>query len=378
MSLWTLSPRDPLIVRDGRPNHGRSESTTLPFPYPGTMAGIVRTRLGSDERGIFDPGQDLEALRRVALRGPLLVRLDDGALYVPRPRDAIAFGVDGGGNVLRRLAPLADSAGHLCDDALDGAPVGLASRDAQAPGKPAPSAAWWPWMLLARWLAEPGTMANGDADALLRDGLRALPTETRSHVKLGETWTAEEGMLFQARGLRFVTQDKQPLALAFDVATSTLGGRALREGIGPCGGERRLAHWEEAPKLTLPALPDGVRKALLSAAPSVRVRVVLLTPAIFTAGSKPGWLLAPRANLTPTFVAACVPRPETISGWDFAKRRPKASRRVVSAGSVYWLDLAGKPADRAAWAEEVMMSNISDDPQDRRDGFGLAAVGVGS
>lgn len=378
MSFWTLSPRDPLVVRDGRPNHGRSESTTLPFPYPSTIAGTVRTRLGSDERGIFDPAQDLDALRRVALRGPLLVGLDDGALYVPRPRDAITFGVEAGGRVLRRLVPVERPEGSLFDKALDGAPVGFASEHAQSPGKPAPSAALWPWTLLARWLTEPRAMENGDADALLGEGLAALPVETRSHVKLGETGTAEDGMLFQARGLRFTTSDWRPLALAMDIADSNLGGRTLRAGVGPCGGERRLAHWEPAPKLALPALTDGVRAALLTDVPRVRVRVVLLTPAIFTAGSKPGQILAPRGGVTPTLVAACVPRPETISGWDFARRRPKASRRVVSAGSVYWIDLDGAPTDRVAWAEEVMMSNISDDPQDVRDGFGLAAVGVGS
>jgi CRISPR-associated protein Cmr3 len=88
--------------------------------------------------------------------------------------------------------------------------------------------------------------------------------------------------------------------------------------------------------------------------------------------------LGTRFGIKPVLVAACVPRPETISGWDFAKRQPKRTRRVVRAGSVYWLDLEGGPDDRVRWAEEVMMSNVSDAPQDRRDGFGLAAVGVGS
>jgi CRISPR-associated protein Cmr3 len=71
-----------------------------------------------------------------------------------------------------------------------------------------------------------------------------------------------------------------------------------------------------------------------------------------------------------------VPRPETISGWDFETRRPKASRRLVSAGSVYWLELHGEPDARVGWAREVWMQNVSDEDQDKRDGFGLAVVGV--
>ncbi len=128
----------------------------------------------------------------------------------------------------------------------------------------------------------------------------------------------------------------------------------------------------------------GVRDALSADVPSVSVRVVLLTPAVFAAGWKPGndpeqnQLLASRAGVEPRLVAACVPRAETISGWDFALRRPKATRRLVSSGSVYWIDLEGTPQDRVAWAEEVMMKNVSDTEQDRRDGFGLAAVGVGT
>jgi CRISPR-associated protein Cmr3 len=377
MSLWTLEPRDPLVVRDGRPNSGRSESATLPFPYPSTIAGLVRTRVGSDEQGVFDPGQDPASLLRTSIRGPLLVRLHDGAFYVPPPRDAVVQG-----KILRRLAPDKAPPGALFDGAFRGEPVGFASQQARPAGKSTQSHAWWPWDLFTRWLTDPGALDGRDANELLRDGLTELPVETRSHIKLTDTWTAEDGMLFQTRGLRFLTPGREPLALAVDLDARTNEGRTMRAGIGPSGGERRLARWAPAPSLALPGLPDGVRAAVAPDAPRVRVRVVLLTPAIFTAGwtpgAAPGELLGARCGITPKLVAACVPRPETISGWDFAKQKPKKTRRLVSAGSVYWLDLEGKPDDRVRWAEEVMRTNVSDAEQDRRDGFGLAAVGVGT
>lgn len=376
MSLWTIEPRDPLIVRDGRPNNGRSESATLSFPFPSTIAGLVRTRLGSDERGVFAT-QDLPSLLRAAIRGPLLMRLDNGGLYASAPRDAAVFG-----SVLRRLVPIEPPPGTLFDGDFTGAPVGLAPGHSGASGKPAQSPAWWPWDLFARWLADPVALDGGDAKALLGEALAELPDEVRSHVKLTDTWTAADGMLFATRGLRFLTPAREPLGLAVDVDSSTTEGRTLRAGIGPSGGERRLARWAPATSASLPSLPERVRAALVAKTPSARVRVALLTPAIFEEGWKPGTapgqLLGARNGITPKLVAACVPRPETVSGWDFAKRAPKKTRRLVSAGSVYWLDLVGSPDDRVRWAGEVMMTNVSDVEQDRRDGFGLAAVGVGS
>lgn len=377
MSLWTLEPRDPLVVRDGRPNHGRSESATLPFPNPGTIAGIVRTRLGSDERGTFDTGQNAAALLHAGIRGPLLVRLGDGVFHVSPPRDAVVSG-----GVVRRLVPIERPEGALFDGGFFGLPLGFAREHARSPGKSPRGPAFWPWGLFARWLSEPDALDGGDAAELLAGGLPDLEIEARGHVKLTDTWTAEDGMLFQTRGLRFSTPSREPLALAVDVDAARVPGRTLRAGIGPSGGERRLVRWEPAPSWSLPALPAEVRAALAAERPSVRVRVVLLTPAIFAEGWRPGEapgaLLGLRCGITPALVAACVSRAETISGWDFVKRQPKKTRRLVPAGSVYWLDLDGTPGDRVRWAEEVMMHNVSDAPQDRLDGFGLAAVGVGS
>ena len=63
---WLLEPRDPLVVRDGRPNSGRSESRVLGFPLPSTIAGGVRTRLGSGARG-FEMQDRIEELLGVSV-----------------------------------------------------------------------------------------------------------------------------------------------------------------------------------------------------------------------------------------------------------------------------------------------------------------------
>jgi CRISPR-associated protein Cmr3 len=102
-----------------------------------------------------------------------------------------------------------------------------------------------------------------------------------------------------------------------------------------------------------------------------RLRLILVTPGIFEHGYRPSQLEG--ASL----IAAAVGRPETISGWDHARRCPKICRRMAPAGSVYWIEL-DKGIDPQEWINRHWMQSISDSPQDRRDGFGLVMIGVGS
>lgn len=384
MTVWVVTPRDPLVVRDGRPNQGRSESATIPFPAPSTVAGVVRTRLGSDGDNRFVAHGDLDALKRVTLRGPLLTAPEDRALFVPAPRDALILKPDAG-HELRALRPLDRPEGALFDEDAPERLVGVAPDEVIDGKVPADLPAWWRWEALADWLGAPRRGHGAEVEALLRGGLRALPREQRVHVKLGPEGVAEESMLFETAGLRFVDPggDSPTLAaqrpLALLVAVDAPAERPLRAGLGPFAGERRIVRWERS-EVTLPPLLPVVRARLAEANEKVRVRVVLLTPAWFAAGHRPSLAadtpLGSRDGVTVTLAAALVPRPETLSGWDLAADGPKATRRFVPAGSVLWLDLAGSGEARAKWAEGVWMQNVSDDDQARRDGFGLAVLGV--
>jgi CRISPR-associated protein Cmr3 len=398
MSFWAIEPRDPLVVRDGRPNTGHGESAPLPFPYPSTVAGMIRTRFGTGNDGAFDRSLDLARLRDVAIRGPLLVHLPSSRIFAPHPRDCVILAGLDDRKSIRALQPLdVLPRGTLVDDALGGSAL-IGFPDAGAhPGKPSHPPTFWPWDAFERWLCS--TEAKSNADDFLAGALEALPIERRVHVTIGAQYTAEDGMLFEIGGLRFhggpwsredreAPSEHRPessMALGIDVDASGFPDkqRTLTAGIGPSGGERRLAYWSEASQIRLPqAPPKPVLDFLGKQGSCARVRVILLTPGIFDAGWKPGskdgQLLAARHGITAELVGACVPRSETISGWDFEHQRPKKTRRIVSSGSVYWLDLHGAPEARVKWATEIMMSNVSDAAQDRNDGFGLAAVGVGS
>ena len=62
-----------------------------------------------------------------------------------------------------------------------------------------------------------------------------------------------------------------------------------------------------------------------------------------------------------------------VSGWDYKEGKPKPTRRLVPAGSVFFLkDIQ----DVDEFIASVWMSNVSDGAQNRRDGFGLAVLGA--
>ena len=128
------------------------------------------------------------------------------------------------------------------------------------------------------------------------------------------------------------------------------------------GGERRLSTLEPEPE-TVDTDPMAM-KVLLSK--QNRLRVILLTPAIFTDGA------VPKAILGAPVVAAAVGRPQVVSGWNYAKNAPKPTRRMAPAGSVYWVE----PKDTEAWVSRAWLACCSDAKQDRLDGFGLCVLGV--
>jgi len=390
MSEWIIEPRDPLIARDGRPAAAVNHFATVAFPYPSVLAGVVRTRIASVNGAFTLSGpQELAELRaEVKVRGPLLAELaeDDGIVQwlPPAPRDALLLKDKDGHVSLKRLLPF-----QLEDDETIGPspkpgllPVGMVGEaDLGKPPQDVPS--FWHWKEFEDWLTKAEDRSELDLAAL---GIKRLPTETRVHlaVQPGER-VGIDGMLFQTSGLRFLHEgiagsplSPRRFALSVGVEGCTEAGRALalHEQIAPLGGERRLAHWRPSPK-AWPGLPESIKKEIIA---TRRARLILLTPAVFAQGTLPGWdgdawpLGGP---VTAHVQAAAVPRPEIVSGWNLETGQAKPTRRLACAGSVYFLKLeGGSEDDLARWCEETWFRCVSDEAQDCRDGFGMAALGT--
>ncbi|MGB9618953.1 MAG: type III-B CRISPR module-associated Cmr3 family protein, partial [Armatimonadota bacterium] len=125
------------------------------------------------------------------------------------------------------------------------------------------------------------------------------------------------------------------------------------------------------------AIPEGIQQCLAEAK---RVRMVLATPAFFTEGWKPGWLNGdlvgspPGSSLRLKLVGACVERWRPVSGWSLEPPRgPKAIRRMVPAGSVYFFEVV---ENGASGLNSLWLESVSDEEQARNDGFGLALWGL--
>lgn len=381
MTVWLIEPRDTILVRDGRPfsNAPGVKAATLPFPVPSTTTGVTRTRMGLDAKGLFDTSRVDEVLEQT-VRGPFLARLNDSGdvseWLFPAPSDAVVFEGDTDGEaVLRQVVPLRVPDG--CQTDLDSSLtlVGLATPDPRKPVTGAP--AFWGEKRMMAWLSSP---SNGEKVKLDDLGIAGPVKETRTHVSVdpgndggGSTGTAREGALFQTGGLRFQTghtlSEVQRLALAVDADGSMAGN--LKAGVAPFGGERRLVSWRNS-KNTLPPLPEAIRDQIVK---SGRLRLIVVTPACFTAGFKPDWVLR---EFGLELEAAAIPRYQTLTGWDLRLSRPKPSRRMVASGAVFFVRFRDDvtPDTRKQALSRLWLQPISDVEQDRRDGFGICLVGT--
>ena len=384
--LWLIEPQEPLLVRDGRPFGPTpgARARSLPFPFPSTTAGAVRSRAGEVD-GRFAPAL-ADEVTKIPVRGPLLVEVaDDGGLefYAPAPGDALLFDREDKQYDLRRLVPLAMPPGAQTD--LGGQlphAVGLARPNPDKPAKRPP--AFWKWERFAEWLLKPELKPDDGVTSRAALGIDGPPTDRRMHVGINpDTLTGRDGALFMTGGLTFWRNEQNPespdelrlsgvrrLALAVDMDHT--GPLSLAPGFGPMGGERRLMHWRLV-ESSFPTVPEGLREQVVA---DGHCRVILLTPAYFTAGWRPETLLAPLEGVTAELVAAVVGKPQTVSGWDLALPGPKASRRLAPAGSVYYLKLSDDKEANGRWFDAVWMHCVSDIESDRNSGFGLAAVGV--
>lgn len=396
MSVWLVEPLDPLIARDGRPSSVGGHFFTVSFPYPSMLAGAVRTRMGCENGAFTLKGESAlaELREKVIVRGPLLAELRPDNEEVlqwlaPAPRDLTILRAQDGKTILKRHLPRALAPGEAMDSLGEEGlhPAGYASGEIYGkPPKDLP--AFWRWAEFESWLTAP---ADRDDVDLKKLGIEALPIETRAHLAIqpGER-VGIDGMFFQTSGLRFLQNGASRLeprrfALSLWCQGGTVAGcdLALERQIAPLGGERRLARWSPVSQ-EWPGMPEAVRERIVA---DRRARLILLTPALFEKGTLPGWNGAAwplGGPVKATVRAACVPRPAVVSGWDLAasngdgkpKGRPKPTRRLALAGSVYFLELEGEKEDLRRWCDEAWLHCVSDDAQDRRDGFGLAALGI--
>jgi CRISPR-associated protein Cmr3 len=383
MNVWLVEPRDPLIVRDGRPfdNDPGARSVSLAFPFPSTLAGGIRTLAGTDpSTGRFQKNTEtLTRVKGIGIRGPILAELegqkDEPKWLFPAPADALTFPHAQEHNrsiEIVPLTPLRFPDGTSSDLGESGLwTVGMPQLRNQKPLSAPPK--FWYWSQLEKWLKNASTL-TATANEI---GSGALPRSVRSHVGIhADNWVADEGALFQTVGLEFRTNtesaNQATLSSVRELALTLATDANISPTTTALGGERRLVHW----RLSNHKWPSCPQEIVDQVVAEKACRVILATPAAFRAGYRPDWLLTTAPGLKVIVRSAIVGRPQVVSGWDFEIHKPKPSRRLAPSGSVYFLQLIGSDEAIRSWTSQAWLQNISDDEQSRLDGFGLALIGT--
>jgi len=379
MTYLRLTPRDPVVARDGRPfgaGSGR-RMKSLDWLPPSVVAGAFRTMLGKTDARGFN-AKAVAELKQIAIAGPL--PLWKSSLFLPAARDL----------VLRpeprecfRLRPRRLKTGDYCDLPRVNLRPALLPESVVDEFKPEPAPPFWSMEKMTAWLMDgdfppPPEKKAGRGRHPETGFMDAFPKDERTHVWIEpDRGAAKEHMLYSTVSLAF----RQEVAMSLRVS----GARGIQKipSLHPVGGERRLMHWQIDEEVSWQC-PPALAGALASAD---RIRMVLATPGLFGSGWKPGWLdgnlegTPPGTGVKLRLAGTATDRWRAVSGFGLEDGAlgPKPVRRMVPAGSVYFFEYVS--GDRATLAGDGWLAPVSDlaeDGQDQRDGFGLALWGVWS
>ena len=363
---WIVEPKSPLVFGDGRSIGNIGGVRSLELPWPSTLAGMVRTLAGSTPDTRFDTDQ-IDRVLNISVRGPWLYSQTTQKAYFPTPIDMV-WNQDANGQESYTCTRLVSSKiDDVCpeaifDEGMNSALHIVVPQKELPEGKNIHGPMFWSKEQMNQWLCSPKSMVFSRKEA----GLWTLLHDQRTHVAIdGTTKTATDGSLFSTDGVVFSSSSKEEFSIAFSAQDDSL----TQWQDKPCflGGERRLAHLRAINHEITPSAE--LVQALIEAK---SWRVILITPALFSEGAQP-------KEIWNQQVQTCVVgRPVALSGWDYVLSAPKPSRRMVPAGSVYWINVANRSADqKKKLLFDSWMTSCSTQEQDQKDGFGISLLGVG-
>lgn len=200
---------------------------------------------------------------------------------------------------------------------------------------------------------------------------RWVETEEKLGIAINrETGRTEKSMLYDINQLRFKKRTHGFVVLGKETPDFS-DVRYLRLG----GGNHPATLETDSKEGEL--LSDGLKSRIIERLKETGVgRIVLLTPAIWELGSRPGCFhkgkLRLHNSLELELLTACVGRPMIVGGWDIQRRRPKDRVNAVPAGSVLYVRV--RPEDAETFVEMTYFGQLSDDLCE--EGYGLTVPGV--
>lgn len=408
MSITTnylIEPLAPLVFRSGKPFGAQASAADVIFPLPSAAAGLIRATSIHQNKAKLDEhvvdkdinNNSYQQILAIESTGPYLARFDESLrhveILVPKPADALYFeakpdkqssdndstAVTQANVQLVQLAPKA-----LDPDCGSDLPEGLLPVQMQTTmkGKPKPGVSYWTLEHLKKWQAGRPI----DFDTLQKEGITQLPVDVRTHVAIdNHTKASESGKLFQTANFDFgykliESTDTKGRSIWCDHRLGFViqAKQELSDDTVTFGGERRLSQLSSINALE--NFYDDSNQVLLDKINKNKgFRLTFLTPCIFANGYLPQWLdqttkkgVLPNTDTTVSLKACAIDKWQPISGWDSIVWKPKAMRKAISSGSVYWFALDN---DLTLPELESLLYHVwSDDDQDKNDGFGSAII----
>lgn len=380
---YLIESISPLVFRSAKPFGAQSADDDAIFPLPSSAAGLLRAQGIEQNTGkLQDFGKealnnaDYQALLQQRAQGPFLVRFnpltESYTVLLAKPANALYFENKATKQIeLIRLSPKAIDSDLVGSDL----PAGLmpVQMEKSSKGKPQAGVGFWSLEHFLQWQSGKALSFNEVQAA----GANLPPLEVRTHVALdGYTLASKSGQLFQTASFDLDHPKKEDGSWEEErFGFLILGEQKLKKNAATFGGERRLSYLKP---FTVPPLLEQPPANLLSAInQSKGLGLTFITPSIFSNGYLPSWLdqntlsgTLPNTNTQVRLKACAIDRWMPVSGWDTILWKPKATRKAISAGSIYWFELQSDLSQdelNALWCESLACH-----PQDSNDGFGVA------
>jgi CRISPR-associated protein Cmr3 len=369
-----IEPNDVLMFRDGRPFAGGDDHFARGIfpPSPATIYGALRSHILSNcwsEFNKFKDNQDQipenvkkeigtpKELGSLALCQFTLAKINGNSVeqFFPMPKDMVKEkGIEDGKPSI--LTPLNLSNSRTITDM----PVGLSNM-----WNPTEK----PMEAVSGFLSskEMGNYLLGTAPSIT-EADKLFQTEERTGIqKSRKTRSAETGRLYSVEYFRL----KENTGFAVEVENTKLLPELGTSGMLRLGGDNRSARYTVESWTEIPVEP--IKKKITD---TKLFKLVLTTPAIFKQGWMPDWINADTKQgqingISVKLTGACVGKPIGIGGYDFVKNQPKAMKKAVPAGSVYYFELT--EGDAESLFENVWLKSISDEKT--QEGFGITLIG---
>lgn len=380
---YLIRPLSPLVFGNGKPFDAQSEASDIIFPLPSSGAGLIRSQYLQQNKLSLTQAQhhlklsdaDHQQLLNIEHIGPFLVEiLADGGynIFTAKPADALYLLNKESGKVeLIRLSPQKMDENMGCD-----LPAGLLPVMMNSPIKGKPQSGAMFWRLEDSFAWQNG--ADCTYEEITQRGITSLPIDVRTHVAIDDdTLSSEEGRLFQSIAYDLDATRKENFEGWNDRSYGflLLSDQELEDTLVKFGGEGRLSEMTKTESCPAFSLTEALMNKIQD---SQGLKLTLLTPAIFAQGYLPGWIdqetlkgILPHTNIEVQLRSCSMDRWIPISGWDMQQHRPKAMRKAVASGAVYWFDVVQGDIKEL---QQLVLKSISDHERDQKDGFGLVNI----